>query len=54
MTFWILQTDERIIQGQQFSGRVHFKNPLPKALHNGEYAIEGAGLGTPQKIKIPK
>lgn len=49
----IIETADNLVQHQEFAVKVHFKNPLPKAIRKGEFSIEGPGLGSPMIIKLP-
>ena len=40
--------------GEQFDVNVSVKNPLPSVLNGAKFIIEGAGLGSPHKIALPK
>lgn len=47
-----IQVDGEVLQNQPLTITATLTNPLPKPLKNGEFIIEGSGLGKPVKLKI--
>jgi len=50
----ILQLDGEAVQGQEFSASATLKNPLPSSLKKAQFIIEGPGLTSQLKIKLPQ
>jgi len=42
------------VQGQELSATATLKNPLPSALKKAQFIIEGPGLTSQLKIKLPQ
>ncbi|KAJ4442291.1 hypothetical protein ANN_12159, partial [Periplaneta americana] len=49
-----IKIDGEAIQGQELSGTATLKNPLPTALKKAQFIIEGPGLTSQLKIKLPQ
>ncbi|XP_069698766.1 annulin-like isoform X2 [Periplaneta americana] len=49
-----IKIDGEAVQGQELSGTATLKNPLPTALKKAQFIIEGPGLTSQLKIKLPQ
>jgi hypothetical protein len=50
----ILQLDGEALQGEELTATATLKNPLPSTLKKPEFIIEGPGLTSQLKIKLPQ
>lgn len=48
------QAPKEVLLGEQFDVTVSLRNPLPTSLNRARFVVEGAGLGVPHKVVIPK